>query len=71
MALGWYIVGQLAGACSPPQRMHLFVGLENLLTCWWGGEGRVGPLLRGHKAGMCPSFLHFPQNGGLRQSLFW
>ena len=50
--------------------MHQFVGLENLSTCCCSGDGSVGLVLRGHRAGTCPSFLHFPQNGGLRQSRF-
>ena len=50
--------------------MHRFVGLENLSTFCCSGDGSVGPVLRGHRAGTCPSFLHFPQNGGLRQSHF-
>ena len=65
MAFGWYLTGQLPGTCAPPQCMHRFVGLENLSTCCCSGDGSIGPVLKGHRAGTCPSFLHFPQNGGL------
>ena len=44
--------------------------VRDLSTCCCSGDGSVGPVLRGHRAGTCPSFLHFLQNGGLRQSRF-
>ena len=70
VAFGWYLTGQLFGTCTPPQCMHRFAGMENLSACCCSCDSGVGPLPRGHRAGTCPSFLHFLQNGCLRQSHF-